>query len=314
MVNAAIDTKRIEALGPAERAIVTLTQYIDHLVHNRTGVVVRDPTTPVGVAWTPAIWKEEGEDAAKIKKVFTTTKIGNTVTKTEIGTLSDNGKVMQGRTEKGEFREAGLFPEVVGFVYQSIANIFAVDNKFAARWASWAFEQDHRDLKVVLAAFMLVQNRYGAPVFEDANRTKVLFRDDDFRTVGEAMLLSSKDKLDFSAKMVLRVGEVLDLQVIRDINRKLGFGTSNRSIVGRYHDAVEKWLRYREENPKMLTGLAKAGFRTTVMALAQRIGYKPTSAKFFEVLRWKQKQSKLHASRELVIGKDVRWRPPRRRG
>lgn len=58
-----------------------------------------------------------------------------------------------------------------------------------------------------------------------------------------------------------------------------------------YLKAVEKWLRHRERNPRMLEGLVRAGFRTTVMKLARKVGYKPESGAFFEILRWKQKQS-----------------------
>ena len=43
----------------------------------------------------------------------------------------------------------------------------------------------------------------------------------------------------------------------------------------------------------------------TVMALAQRSGYKPSSPKFFEILRWKQVQSK-QGHRSLAIGTAVK--------
>lgn len=55
----------------------------------------------------------------------------------------------------------------------------------------------------------------------------------------------------------------------------------------------------------MLEGLVKAGFRTTVMTLARKIGYKPSSEWFFELLRWKQKQAE-DGRREMAIGKHVK--------
>jgi len=67
---------------------------------------------------------------------------------------------------------------------------------------------------------------------------------------------------------------------------------------------VTRWLRYREQNPKMLEGLVKAGFRTTVQKLARRVGYKPTTPTFFQTLRWKQKQAK-DGRREIAIGEEV---------
>jgi hypothetical protein len=55
----------------------------------------------------------------------------------------------------------------------------------------------------------------------------------------------------------------------------------------------------------MLEGLVKAGFRSTVMELARRIGYKPESPKFFEVLRWKQAQAE-DGRRSIAIGTEVK--------
>jgi hypothetical protein len=93
---------------------------------------------------------------------------------------------------------------------------------------------------------------------------------------------------------------------VAEINRELGFGKSARHpFYGRWPKAVEKWLRYREENPRMLEGLVKAGFRTTVMELARRIGYKPLTPKFFETLRWKQKQAE-DGRRTIAIGTEVK--------
>jgi flavin-binding protein dodecin len=134
---------------------------------------------------------------------------------------------------------------------------------------------------------------------------KVEFSDDDYRAVGEAMCLL-RGKNDLSPKLLLRVGEILELDGVADINRKMGFGKSARNpVMGRYPKAVDKWLRHREQNPKMLEGLVKAGFRTTVMDLARKVGYKPESPKFFEILRWKQAQAK-DGRREIAIGAEVK--------
>jgi hypothetical protein len=67
---------------------------------------------------------------------------------------------------------------------------------------------------------------------------------------------------------------------------------------------VEKWLAYREENTKLLEGLVKAGFRTSVIELARRVGYKPTSPKFFQILRWKQVQAQ-DGRREVAVGQEI---------
>ena len=292
-----LDPRRVEALGPAERIVQTLTTFTDHLVHNRPGVITPAPETNIGVKWEQASWKEEDGE----KKVYLHRKVGKKNMKTQLGVLGQDGQVRRGEDVVGQYRKPGIFPEVAAFLYRQVSEVWRLDNEFAARWASWAFARDQRDLKVVLAAFMLVQNRAGEPVMDEG---VVAFHDDDLRAVGEAMCLI-RAKGDLNPKMLLRVGDVLNVPGVAEINRELGFGKSARNPArGRYYKAVDKWLRYREENPRMLQGLVKAGFRTTVQKLARRVGYKPASPKFFETLRWKQSQAK-DGRRDVAIGTEV---------
>jgi len=308
MCDAEIGTKMDnEDLGTAERIIQTLIGYTDHMVHNRPGMVVRDARAAIGVRWTPVTHKVEGE--AKQKVVYQVSKVGRKTTKTKVGVLADNGYQIKADngTVIGEYRSAGIFPEVAVWMYRQAADVYSKDNEFAAKWASYAFKQEHRDLKVILAALMLVQTRKGDPVLDtEDNGKKVAFHDEDYRDVGEAMmLLHTKDGKDFNPKLLLRVYDVLTLPGVAAINRELGFGKSaRRPFLGRWDKTVEKWLSYRENNPKLLEGLVKAGFRQTVMDLARRVGYKPESPKFFETLRWKQAQSK-DGRRNLAIGQAV---------
>ena len=316
-----------ENLGPAERIIQTLLTYQDHMYHGRTGAVVADPGKTPAVAWKPVTYKVEAEQ----KVVYELRKIGKKTVRTKLGTLRDDKKIVNGNTVIGEFRDAGLFPEIAAWFYKQIADVWALDNEFAAKWASYAFTQEHRDLKMVLCAFMLVQSRKGEPVLDGG---KIIFHDDDYRNVGEAMILTmskgngqsaaktSKKKTskkpappavtataapdyDLNAKQLLRVYDLLTLPAVAQINRELGFGSSTRKpFLGRWPDVVTKWLRFRERNPHLLTGLVKAGFRTTVMELARKVGYKPEGTKFFEVLRWKQIQTD-NGHRTMAIGVDV---------
>jgi len=289
-----------ETLGPAERTINMLLSYTDHLYHGRCGVVIPDATSPIGVKWIPVTHKEE--DGKKI--VYSLNKIGRKVHQTRMGELQDDNSVQDGARKVGEYRKPGLYPEVAAWMYKQAADVWKMNNEFSARWASYAFTQDHRDLKVVLAALMLVQNRKGIPIKENG---EVVFFDDDFRDVGEAMILTvdRKDKKDLNPKLLLRIHDLLSLPEIAEINRDLGFGRSARKpFYGRWHKAVEKWIRYREDNSKLLNGLVKAGFRKTVMELSRRVGYKPSSPKYFETLRWKQAQAK-DGRREIAIGKAV---------
>lgn len=289
-----------ENLGPAERIIQTLLTYNDHAVHNRSGIVIPDARQTVGVRWEPTTYKVENGE----KVVYRLVKAGKKTTKVRTGVMDANYKVTNNGVLVGEYRNPGLFPEVLKWMYRQIADVWAIDNEFAARWASYAFAQEHRDLKVVLAAFMLVQSRKGDPVMDAG---KVAFHDEDYRDIGEAMLLlQTKDKKDFNPKLLLRVYDVLNTPEVAAINRELGFGKSaRRPFFGRWEKAVEKWLRYREENPKLLEGLVKAGFRTTVMELARKVGYKPISGKFFETLRWKQQQADT-GHRTIAIGEAVK--------
>jgi len=300
---AVVDKDRLERLGPAERIINTLTTFTDHMVHNRPGIVEKS-TSKVGVDWTPASYKVEGEEGEKVVYKLIEVKTGSKTQKTrvKVGVLGPDGEVRSGGRVIGTYRAPGLFPEVAVWMYRQIADIWKADNEFSAHFASWSFGQDHRDMKVVLAAFMLVQDRSGDPVRDGDG--KVEFYDDDYRDVGEAMVLL-RGKNDLNAKLLLRIGDLLSLPGVAEINRELGFGKSARTaFMGRYPKAVEKWLRNREANPAMLTGLVRAGFRTSVIALAQRVGYKPTSTNFFKVLRWKQAQAK-DGRRTMAIGDEV---------
>ena len=284
-----------EALGPVERILQTVLSYSDHAVHNRPGLVTVDPGVAVGVKWYPVTHKVEEDQ----KVVYRLDKVGKKTRKVKLGVIQMDGTVKNGAITVGRYQPAGLFQEVVVWLYKKAVEVWELDNEFSAHWASYSFGKEHRDMKVILAALMLVQSRRGDPVLDEG---KVAFHDDDFRDVGEAMVLLGKD---FNPKMLLRVHDVLRLPEIAKINRELGFGNSARKpFLGRWSKAVEKWLRYREQNPKLLNGLVKAGFRTTTMQLCRMVGYKPESEKFFQALRWKQGQAK-DGRRGIAIGQEV---------
>ena len=288
-----------EALGPAERTIDLLLRFTDHLVHNRPGMVTGEPAQAIGVRWQPVTRRDE--QGASV--VYRLDGKGRKQKESRVGVLR-GGEIFDGARRVGRYQPAGLFPEAAAWMYGRIAEIYQLDQALVARFASWSFAREHRDLKVALAAFMLCQTRRGDPVREGG---EVLFFDEDLRDVGEAMcLLRRDDGKDLNPKLLLRVGDLLRLAPIAELNRSLGFGRSARApFLGRWPKAVTKWLRHREENPRLLEGLVRAGFRTTVMELARRVGYKPATPRFFEVLRWKQKQAK-DGRRDLALGQAVR--------
>lgn len=317
---------RNENLGPAERIIQALLTYTDHMVHNRPGIVTPDPTSVVGVKWEYATFKEEEVDGVKKKVVYRImpkaggakkapkAKAGAKAakkgpkgpgeTRVKVGTLwADNTVRDDARHKLAEYRQPGFFPEVAVWMYRQAIEVWKLDNEFAAKWASFAFKENHKDLKVVLAALMLVQSRKGDPVQENG---EVVFHDEDYRNVGEAMvLLRDKTAKGLDPIQVLRVRDFLCLPQIAEINRELGFGKSARKpFLGRWSKAVEKWLTYREENPPMLEGLVKGGMKSTVRKLSSHVGFKPTSQQFFEVLGWKQAQAE-DGRRTIAIGQEM---------
>src|SRR5258706_270256 len=75
------------------------------------------------------------------------------------------------------------------------------------------------------ADHMLVQGRKGEPVREGG---VVAFLDEDYRDVGEAMMLLALKDRDLDAKHLLRIREVLEVPAVADLNRSLGFGQSER--------------------------------------------------------------------------------------
>lgn len=328
-----------EKLGAAETVLQSVMSYTDHLFHNRPGFASPDARTKVGVRWEYATYREKcpahpdamvrpeavekrptgrllcAECQADVRGsglfiVYRKTRVGKKDVEARVGIMDEaTGDVTENGQVVGQYRKAGIFPEVAKWMYESVVNVWALDNEFAARWASYAFGEEHKDRAVVMAAFMLVQSRKGDPVLEDG---KLLFQDEDFRDVGEAMVLHVKTKKEkkeggeISPRMLLRIHELLSLPEIADINRRLGFGVSARKpCLGRWPKAVEKWLRFREENPKMLEGLVKSGQKGTVVDLVQRVGYKPESSRFFEILGVRQKQAK-DGRRTVAIGQDIR--------
>jgi hypothetical protein len=283
--------------GPAERLVQAFLTHGDHMVHNRPGIVCRDATSPTGVKWSPVTYKVE--DTHKV--VYRKDQNGAKTNLVKLGVLQDDGRVLSGNAVIGQYMQPGLFKEVAVWMYRQVAELWKLDNEFAARWASYAYTQDHKDRKVVLAAFMMVQSRKGDPILDNGT---IAFHDDDFRDVGEAMALQASASY-MDAKQILRMWDLLSLPEIAAVNRELGFGNSaRRAFLGRLPRTIEKWLLFREENPKLLNGLVKNGHRTALIRLARLVGYKPTTPNFFKALRWKQVQAK-DGRRTLAIGEAV---------
>jgi hypothetical protein len=188
----------------------------------------------------------------------------------------------------------GLFVPAAVALYAKLLEIHKLNADLMAHLASYALvETDWRDLKVACAALMLVQARAGVPVHDDDG--SVAFYDDDYRRIGEAMMLwyQKKSARMLTPKAVLRVAELLETPEIAALNRKAGFGdaAAKRAPLGRWPKSATKWLALRETNRAMLEGLVRAGYKQTIKNLARKIGYKPQAPEFFGILGWKQSQA-----------------------
>jgi len=188
----------------------------------------------------------------------------------------------------------GLFVPAATALYSRLLEIYQLNADLMAHFAAYAIvHTEWRDLKTACAALMLVQPKAGLPV-RDEDGT-VAFSDDDYRALGEAMVLyyAKKSKQMMTPKAVLRVGQFLEVPEIAALNRRAGFASpaSRKPPLGRWKQAASQWLAVREKNLPMLEGLVKAGYKETIKQMARKAGYKPADQVFFEVLGWKQKQS-----------------------
>ena len=188
----------------------------------------------------------------------------------------------------------GLFVPAATILYNNLLEIYQLNADLMAHFASYALkETEWRDLKVACAALMLVQPLAGQPVRN--KRGEVEFCEDDYRAIGEAMLLyyEKDSKRMMTPKAVLRVAQLLEVPEIVELNRGAGFGdpASHKPPLGRWKSAARQWLAIREQNLPMLEGLVGAGLKETIKTIARKAGYKPQSQRFFEILGWPQKQS-----------------------
>src|SRR4030095_8608601 len=181
------EARRIaEPLGPAEKLVQLIINFPDHLWHNRPGVIRAGK-------WKAATRKE----------------------------IEEHKK--DGRVRGGEFRLPGPNPEAIEKVYGTLADIWQANNELPARLASYVMkETDWRDMKVVCAAFLLVQSRAGEAITEEQRGKKgVLFHDDDYREIGEAMvkLYERGSNRMMNPKLIQRISEVLSLPGVITMHR-----------------------------------------------------------------------------------------------
>src|SRR5580692_1420386 len=229
-------------MGPAERLLDLVLNSSAHLWHNRPGVDVRGTWQPAKGAGAPP----DAKPVAKGKKA-------------KPGKQHKQAKAPAApAAATGTNRVApGLFVPAAVALYERLLDIHKLNPELMAHLASYALvETDWRDLKVACAALMLVQARAGVPVHDDDGT--VAFYDDDYRKIGEAMVLwyQKKSPRMLTPKAVLRIAELLEHPEIAALNRKAGFGdpAGKRAPMGRWPKAAARWLAARETNGAMLQG------------------------------------------------------------
>lgn len=209
-----------------------------------------------------------------------------------IGTVGANGKwTPRGRNKAAPAIAPGLYEPAAVALYRQVLDLYRMDPIYVGQLASYAMSNlDWADLKVVLAAFLLVQPQ------------------EILRDVGEAMILIHADKTvpkerRLRPKDVLRVVKLLHAPGIVAINREAGFGSAgaNNPPLGRFRQVATRWLLVRERNAQLLKGLVSAGYASTVRSLARYGRYKPEQASFFALVRYGQKQAE-GGHRDVAIG------------
>lgn len=241
-------------IGPAERLLDLVLQSSAHLWHNRPGL-------DAGGIWFPR----------------------------------KNANERRRRAADGTPVPPGLFVPAASVLYSKLLDIYLLNATLMAHFSGYVLEKtEWRDLKVACAALMLVQPRAGQPIKGDDGAVE--FYEDDYRAIGEAMVLRYEKQSTrmLTPRGILRVAELLETPAVAELNRIAGFSdpSSSSPALGRWPKAATRWLQVREENPAMLEGLVKAGFKGTLKQIARKVGYKPASQRFFELLGWKQKQAK----------------------
>ncbi len=151
----------------------------------------------------------------------------------------------------------GLFVPAAVSLYSQLLEIYQLNVDLMAHFASYALkETDWRDLKVASAALMLVQTRSGQPVHDDDGT--VAFHDDDYRVIGEAMLLHYEKKSPrmMTPKGVLRVAELLETADIAELNRIAGLRRpgGEEAAARPLEEAATKWLAHAREEPAAARG------------------------------------------------------------
>lgn len=203
--------------------------------------------------------------------------------------LWSKGKLMDGKTCANCGKDqpqpgcrTHATPDRLTPIMDLFANLAEKDPLFLAHFTSYAAKKlDSKDLQVVSTFASLLSDADGTPFSEGSTYTKP-----NWRIVGQAALANLDPKL---------VKRVIGLSC-----RKAPFGSKPAGTHQSKHlkTAVKKYVRYREANPKMLSGIKRVGLKDTMVTLYKMARISP-SAEAVKILRWKQQANRPGANVEL---------------
>lgn len=159
------------------------------------------------------------------------------------------------------------------------------DPVFLAHFASYAIKKlDSKDLKVVSVFANSLSDADGTPFIVSKGPEGIVYstkyKKPNLRIVSQAALQ------DFDPKLVSRVIELANIK--QSLGERYREGTHFTRTL---KTAVRKWIRFREQNPKAIEGIKKAGFSKMVKGLYRALHLSP-STEAAEILRWKQKDGR----------------------
>jgi hypothetical protein len=162
--------------------------------------------------------------------------------------------------------------EKIQAVAQNFAELAEKDPLFLAHFLSYTFKKlDTKDLKVMATFVNSLSDADGTPFVSGGEYHKP-----NLRLISAAAFMQLDPKLAF--------------RVVKLANTKQPVGRLQNGTHFSKHlkTALKKYLRYRENNPKVLESARKAGFTSTFKAL-YRIAKLAPSPEACKVFRWKQK-------------------------
>jgi len=169
-----------------------------------------------------------------------------------------------------------------------LSNMIALaehDPYFLAHFTSYAINKlDSKDLKVITTFANALSDADGTPFVTGTDTEGRPVYSKDFKKPNLRMISQAAiQQLD--PKLVSRVVE------IANIKQALGSKREATHFPNSLKTAVKKWVKFRENNPKAMEGIKKAGFAPTVQYIYRMLHLKP-DLETASILGWKQGSKK----------------------